>query len=294
MHGLQLLDSCGGYHDITLHLYGDDYIARGARVEQALGVVEHCAQRDATCGLVNYAADGLYYAALFVLRAVDELQAHGGHGLHGGLGAAGFADLLEQLSLGHREVDVHLMVVRHGGQGRGDRRPDEGADTVGQCAHDAVGGTLDDGVGQAVGGIRHGSSGLCHGSLGLSVGIVGRLKVEITDDLLVEEVLGALVAELGRSLGSLGGLQVGTGGVQGCLIRHLVDDEERLPFRHLLTLGDAQTLQRAADLRQHLDVLATTNGGAVLGVDGAVLGLDLHGLVRNGRIGHALLLLTLA
>ena len=249
MYCLQLFDSGGGHYDVTLHLYGDDYIARAARVEQALGVVEHSAQRDATCGLVYDAADGLYDAALFVLRTIDELQANGGHSLHGGLGAAGLTNLIEQLSLCHREVDVHLMVVRHGGQGRGDRRTYEGADTVGQCAHDAVGRALDDGVGERVGSVRHGSCSLCHGSLGLSVGIVGRLKVEITDDLLVEEVLGALVAQLGCCLGSLGSLQICASRIQRSLIRDLVNDKERLTFSYLLTFGNIEALQRTAYLR---------------------------------------------
>ena len=131
------------------------------------------------------------------------------------------------------------MVVRNGCQGSRDGGTHEGTDTVGQCAHNAVGRTGDDRVGERILSIHDSGRGLCYRSLRLCIGVGGRLQVEVADHLLSMQVLCAFHRELCRCLGSLRGFEVGCRCVQCCLIGNLINDEQGLALAHMLTFSDA-------------------------------------------------------
>jgi len=249
-------------------------------VQQPVLVGERGTQLDAAGRSVDDAADGLDAPGVVVERPVAELQLHVGHVLQGSGRGAVTTGEVEQLVLGHREVDVHLGIVGNGGELGG--RTDQSADAERQSADNALGRSLDDRIGEVVGGADPLGLGLRELSLGGEELVLGGREVELRNDLAPEKLLLAVADQLGGGNPGLGGGDVGFGGLKRGLVRHLVDDEERLPLVDLLALGDAKLGNGARNLGIDIYVLPPADGSRIIngnlpvgsgdGLDGVVLG----------------------
>ena len=238
---------------------------------------------------VDDAADGFHAAGIGQERAVVQHELHFRHFRDGFFQRAVLADEAQHVILGHGEVDIHLAVVRHGGQRLRDGAAYQCSLSVGKLAHHAVRRALHHGVRQVVGRVHHLCFHLCHGGFGAQQVVLGRLQVEVRHHLLVEQALGAFQRQVGCGFCGFCCFEVGLGRVEGGLIRHLVDDEQRLSLRHAVAFLDAQLLERAAHLRIDVHVLAAFDARAVAGLEFSGFGLHGHGLV--GTHVHCLLLL---
>ena len=239
-------------------------------MEQPVRVGERRAELHAARRGIDDAADGLDAARLVVDRPVVETQLHVGHVFQRVVDRTVLAREVQQLVLGHREIDVHLRIVRYGSQRLRRRRTDQRAHLVGQCTHDSVRGTGHDRIGEVVGGVHALCFGLCELRLGRQQVVLGRRKVELRNYLACEKFLLAVVGQLSGRNTRLGGGDVGFGRLQSCLIGNLVDDEKRLPVADALPLVYADLGDLARYLRIDCDILTTADRRRVIHRNGTV------------------------
>ena len=228
-------------------------------MQQSVGVGECRTQRNAARRGVDHTADRLHATRLVVHRAVVEQQLHVGHVLERFGDRAVAACEVEQLVLGHREVDVHGRVVRDGGQRLRHRGAHQCTHTVGKRSHDAVRRSLDNRIGEVVGGIDLLCLGLCELCFGRQQVVLGRGEVVLRNDVAGEKFFFAVIGQLCRGDAGFGSGDIGFGGLQSGLVGHLVDDEQRLSFRHALAFVDAELPDRSRNLRVDVDVLTSAD-----------------------------------
>ena len=203
-------------------------VARAAAVEQSVLVGERRAELHGARRRVDNAADGLDTARCVVSRAVVEPQLYVGHVFQRIVDRTVLAHQTQELILGHREIDVHLRIVRYGGERLRRRRADQCANLVGECSDYAVRGTADDRIGEIIGGVYALRFGLSELRLGRQQVVLGCRKIELRNHVAGEKFLLAVVSQLCRCNAGFGGGYIGLGGLQSGLVGNLVDDEERL------------------------------------------------------------------
>ena len=84
----------------------------------------------------------------------------------------------------------------------------------------------------------------------------------LTNDLTLLRLVLPANPDLDR-LTRFGGVGIGYGRAQGRFVGHPVDDEERLPALHFLSLFDADALNRSRYLRIDFNVLPSAHRGGV-------------------------------
>ena len=258
-------------------------------MQQSVGVGECRTQRNAARRGVDHTADRLHATRLVVHRAVVEQQLHVGHVLERFGDRAVAARQCEQLVFGHREVDVHRRVVRNGGQRLRHRGAHQGADAVRERTHDTVRGGLDDRIGEVVGCADALGFGLGQLGFGRQQVVFGRREVELRDDVAGEKFFFAVISKLGRSDAGFGGRDIGLGGLQGCLVGNLVDDEQGLALGDLLSFVHAELPDGARDLRVDVDVLTSADCSRVVRRDFAVgRGNGHHGVFAGAHCRRGL------
>ena len=229
-------------------------------MEQASLVGECRAQLHAARRGVDNTADRLDAACLVVNRTVVELQLYVGHVLERVGDRTVLTGQVEQLVLGHREVDVYVRVVRYGRQRLRNRCAYQRADTVRQRSHHAVGRSLHDRIGEVVGGVYALRFGLRELGLGSQQRVFGRQQVVLRNHVLGVKFLFAVVGELRRGYAGFGSRHVGFCGLQRRFVRHLIYDEKGLAFRNGLTLVYAEFEDGSRNLRIDGDVLTSADG----------------------------------
>ena len=254
-------------------------------MEQASLVGECRAQLHAARRGVDNTADRLDAACLVVNRTVVELQLYVGHVLERVGDRAVFTGQIEQLVFGHREIDVHLRIVRNGRKRLRHRRAHQCADTVRQRTYHAVGRGLHDRVGEVIGGIYALCLGLCELRLCRQQRVFGCREVVLRHDALCEEFLLAVICQLGRCHAGLCRCDIGFCCLERCLVRYLVYDEKGLSFRNRLALGDTQFGDGSRNLRIDVDVLASADRCRVVALDFAVgSGNGRHAVLRGALL----------
>ena len=148
---------------------------------------------------VDDTADGLDFALQGIDAAVGELERYGRKFRQEIVGTV-LGGQFQNLTLGHREVDIHLGVVRHGGERRSRRRRYQATYPEGNLAYHTVERAGYAGIRVVVAGIHQLSLGLSQLSLGRRVGVLGHLQIVLADDVAALQL--ALV--FGRQSGSLG------------------------------------------------------------------------------------------
>ena len=143
---------------------------------------------------------------------------------------------------------------------------------------------LHDRIAKTVAGIRH--AGLClrHLCLSRQESLLSSLQFEVANNLLVAQLFLAVVVELSRRLGRLGRLEGSLSCVEGCLIRHLIDDEECLSLVNLLPFCGQNLRDESAHLRPYLHNLLALHGGAILRLDRLAGAFHLHRLIDLSRL----------
>ena len=258
-------------------------------MEQAVRIGEHGAQLYAARRGVDDAADRLDAARPVIDRTVVEHQPYVGHVLERVGDRTVLTGQVEQLVLGHREVDVYVRVVRYGRQRLRNRCAYQRADTVRQGPHHAVGRSLHDRIGEVVGGVYALRFGLRELGLGGQQRVFGRQQVVLRNHVLGVKLLFAVVGELRRGYAGFGSRHVGFCGLQRRFVRHLIYDEKGLAFRNGLTLVYAEFEDGSRNLRIDGDVLTSADGRRVVDRDFAVgSGYGHHGVFRGAHCRRCL------
>ena len=235
-------------------------ITRATAVKQASGIGEYGAKLYAARRSVDHAADRFDASLLGVKRSVVEHKLHVRQRRQRFVHRAVFAGQVEQLILRQGEINVHIGVVRYGGQRLGNRCAHQGTHTIRQDTDYAVGRTFHFGIGEVVGRIDELCLGLCQLGFCRQQVVLGSLQVELRNDVLGEQLFFAVVGQLSGGYAGLGSCDVGFCGLQGCLVGHLVDNEQQLSLANYFTLFNAHFGNGTRYLRVNGDVLAPTDG----------------------------------
>ena len=155
-----------------------------------VGTHRHC-----TGCRVDNTAHGCHLARVLVDRAVGELQLHCRIVLNGSVYATLCLAHLQEVFLGHREVDLHCRVVRHGCEGLLRRCAYEGTYAVRQVAYNAVSRRGHEAEVEVL--LSRYVCCLCLSELGCCAlhGVLCRLQLVRTDNVVLEEFLRVVVCE---------------------------------------------------------------------------------------------------
>ena len=187
--------------------------------------------------------------------SVSQLQLYGRHLAKRCLGH------IQRILLSQRKINFHRRVVRHGGQHRGGIH--QGTFLIRQRAHHTGSGTLY--ITEAQHLLGRGQTGLSQrqGCLCTLIAIGGRLELEVTDHLALEQFLGVLIAQLRCITGGLRRVYRSLRLTHLRLVGHVVDHEEHLSGTHRLTFLDIDLRNEALYLRTDLHVLHTLDSGRI-------------------------------
>ena len=213
---------------------------------------------------------------MVVGAAVGQLQLHGGEGAEGCIDAARGLRHLEHIFLCHREIGLDGADVRHRCQGLCARCADQCAHLERQAADDAAGRTLHVAEAERLLCRSQGCFGLSHLGAGHLVVVLRRLKFELSDDVIVEQLLVVFKSQLGRIHLCRSRIHCGLSLTHLCLIGGIVDDEQQLACANSLTFFHTNLRDEARDLRTNLYVLDTFERGRIGALHDRALCLDRH------------------
>ena len=227
-------------------------------MKQPRFVGKHHARHHSTRLPVDDATDGFDDTFLVINRIIIEAQFHFRHVLQGFVHVAILAGEGKQLILGHGEIDIHIRIVADRSKRIGHIGTYQCACTIRQCTYDSVTGTFHFGIREIVAGTDLLGFGLRQLSFGGEIRILGRFQAEFRNYFLCIQFFVALVGQFGSTQCGTCCFHIGSGGFQCGLVRHLVDNEKRLPAAYFLPFGHTEFLNRSRHLRININILSPT------------------------------------
>ena len=214
-----------------------------------------------------------------IRRTVAQQQRHFRHARQRLFHASILADQRQYLVFRKRKIHINFLIVGDRQQRSGNGRVDQGPYSIRRHACHSVHRAAYYGIRKVVASIGLGRLGLCQTGFCFQQGIPCRLAVKIRNHLFLEEFLLAVRGQTGRSYRRFRTLHIGHCRLQGCLIGHLVDNKEHLPFLHLGPFLHANVGNRTAHLRTDFHTLPSLYHRRIAVGEKTILFFYGHGLV---------------
>ena len=213
--------------------------------------------------MVDHTAHGINLSLVFVEALVGQTQLHVRHLLQLLLQRATGLGQVQQLLLGHGEIDIHLANLRDGRHRLCDRGAHQATYTIGEGTHHAIRRTGHRTEGEVLIRAHQLRLRLCQAGFCRHQLVDSGLILEIADDLFLMQHLLVLLGQGQRVHVRLGHLHSRFRLTDSSRILGRINLEQGLSFPNGRTLIHTQFHHKARDLWTHFDVLCASNRSGI-------------------------------